>query len=67
MKRYITYLKHFYSPKHKDLSQMALESWREYIKDKGRIYNMDVCRAYQEGFIKEYRHNYAISQLESVK
>jgi hypothetical protein len=42
-------------PKHKELVKLALISWREYVKDKPRIYNMDVCTAYQRGFISAYK------------
>jgi hypothetical protein len=42
-------------PKHKELVELALVSWREYIKGKPRIYNMDVCTAYQRGFISAYK------------
>ena len=67
MKRFISYLKHFYSLDEKVLRELALESWRGYIKGRPRIYNMDYCTAYQRAFISQYRHNYAIGQLESSK
>lgn len=67
MKRFIAYLKYSYSLDEKMLRQLALESWREYIKGRPRIYDMDFCRAYQRGFISRYRHDYAIRQLESAK
>jgi hypothetical protein len=67
MKRFISYLKHYFTPKHEELTELALISWRQYIKGKKRIYDMDYCRAYQRGFISQYRHNYAISQLKSAK
>jgi len=57
------YLKHYYFIKHKDVSLLALEAWREYIKGKPRIYNMDICHNFQKGFINTYRHNYAKAQL----
>jgi hypothetical protein len=60
----ITYLKHFYSLKQKDLAPLALASWREYIKGKKRIYNMDVCTRYQQAFVHSYRHEYAISKIK---
>lgn len=66
MKRFITYLKYFYEPKWKDVQELALESWRQYIIGKPRIYDMDFCRAYQRGFISQYRHNYAMNRLESA-
>ena len=65
MKRFISYLGHFYSLKHKDLVPLALESWREYIKGKKRIYDMDFCRAYQRGYISAYRHQYAMSKINN--
>lgn len=67
MRRFIAYLKYSYSLNEKELRELALQSWREYIKGKPRIYDMDFCRAYQRGFISRYRHNYAMSQLESAK
>ena len=63
----LSYLKYYYQPKHKDVSVLALESWREYIKGKPRIYDMDVCRAYQRTYISTWRHSYAKSMLESAK
>ena len=57
------YLKHYFTPKHDDLTQLALESWRQYIKGKKRIYNMNVCTNYQRRYISEYRHEYAKAQL----
>lgn len=42
-------------PSFVELRELALESWREYIKGKPRIYNMDVCTAYQRKFISAYR------------
>ncbi len=63
MKRLFTYLKHFYALKQKDLTPLALESWREYIKGRPRIYDMDFCRAYQRGYISQYRHEYAMSKI----
>ena len=42
-------------PSHAELTELALVSWREYIKDKKRIYNMDVCTAYQQRFISAYK------------
>lgn len=66
MKGLITYLKYYYSIKHKDVRQLALESWHEYIKGKKRIYDMDFCRAYQHAFIVAYRHSYAKSQIDNL-
>ncbi len=63
MKRLLDYLKHFYSLKQKDLSLLALESWREYIKGKPRIYDMDFCLAYQRAFVSRYRHEYAMAKI----
>jgi hypothetical protein len=40
---------------HAELTELALASWREYIKGKKRIYNMDVCTAYQQRFISAYK------------
>jgi hypothetical protein len=62
-----TYLKHYFTPKHDDLTQLALESWREYIKGKKRIYNMDVCTNYQRRYTHAYRDAYAKSQLANSK
>ena len=62
-----TYLKHYFTPKHDDLTQLALESWREYIKGKKRIYNMDVCTNYQRRYTHAYRDAYAKSQLANIK
>lgn len=59
----IKYLKAYYSLKQKDIQPLALESWREYIKGKPRIYDMDFCRAYQRGFMSQYRHQYALSKI----
>jgi hypothetical protein len=42
---------------HAELTELALASWREYIKGKKRIYNMDVCTAYQQRFISAYKRN----------
>jgi hypothetical protein len=42
---------------HAELTELALVSWREYIKGKKRIYNMDVCTAYQRGFISAYKRS----------
>ena len=44
-------------PSHAELTELALTSWREYIKGKKRIYNMDVCTAYQQRFISAYKRN----------
>jgi hypothetical protein len=65
MKTLLAYLKHFNAPKHKDVSELALMSWREYIKGKARIYDMDFCRAYQRAFISAYRDSYAKAQIKS--
>ena len=65
IRRFKTYLKHFYSLDDKMLRQLALESWREYIKGKARIYDMDFCIAYQKSFISRTRHEYAMSKLSS--
>ena len=59
------YLKHYFTPKHKDLTELALISWREYIQGKKRIYNMDVCTRYQQAFVHAYRHQYAISKISN--
>ena len=61
------YLKHYFTPKHDDLTQLALESWRQYIKGKKRIYNMDVCTNYQRRYTHAYRDAYAKSQLANSK
>jgi hypothetical protein len=66
MRNFLTYLKHFYSLKQKDLTPLALESWREYIKGKKPIYDMDFCRAYQRGYISQYRHNYAMAKINNA-
>ena len=58
------YLKHYYSIKQKDLTPIALESWRQYIKGKKRIYNMDVCTRYQQAFVHYYRHEYAVTKIK---
>jgi hypothetical protein len=63
----IKYLKFYFEPKHKELTPLALEAWRNYIKGKKRIYNMDVCTNYQRRFISEYRHTYALIQLAKIK
>lgn len=63
----IKYLKFYFEPKHKDLTALALESWRTYIKGKKRIYNMNVCTRYQQAFISAYRHEYATTQLAKSK
>jgi len=62
-----SYLKHYFTPKQKDLNELAAASWCEYIKDKNRIYNMDICQKYQSAFIQSYRHNYAKAQLAMTK
>lgn len=66
MKRFIAYLKLYYSLDDKMVRQLALESWRQYIIGKPRIYDMDFCRAYQRAFNAQYRHNYAKNRLESA-
>lgn len=66
-KRFRVYLKHFYAPDDKMVRQLALESWREYIVGKPRIYDMDFCLAYQKAFNSQFRHNYAMIQLKSLK
>ena len=63
----LKYLKHYYSLKQKDIAPLALESWRQYIKGKKRIYNMDICTSYQRRYIHAYRDTYAKSQLVSTK
>lgn len=63
----LTYLKHYYSIKHKDISPLALAAWREYIKGRKRIYNMDVCRKFQQAYIHTYRDNHAKAQLVNFK
>jgi hypothetical protein len=63
----IKYLKAYYSLKQEDITPLALASWREYIKGKKRIYNMDVCTRYQQAFTHSYRHEYAKSQLAVLK
>ena len=65
MKRFISYLKYFYSLDEKELREQALESWRGYIVGKKRIYDMDFCRAYQRGFISQRRHDYAMSKINN--
>jgi hypothetical protein len=60
------YLKHYFTPKHKELTELALISWREYIQGKKRIYNMNVCTNYQRRYIAEYRHQYAISKISKA-
>lgn len=60
-------MKYYYQPKHKDVRDLALKSWHEYIKGKPRIYDMDVCLAYQRGYISAWRHSYAKAMLESAK
>ena len=65
MRRFIKYLKYCYEPDDKMVRQLALESWRQYIIGKARIYDMDFCRAYQRGFNSQFRHNYAIEKLKS--
>jgi hypothetical protein len=61
------YLKYYFEPTHKEMIELALQSWRLYIQGRPRIYNMDVCRAYQRGFISSYRSRYAREKLESLK
>jgi hypothetical protein len=63
----LAYLKHYYSIKQKDITPLALESWRQYIKGKKRIYNMDVCTSYQRRYTHAYRDAYAKSQLANSK
>lgn len=63
----LSYLKFYYQPKHKDVSLLALESWREYIKGEKRVYNMDVCRKFQQAYIHTYRDNHAKTQLAKSK
>ena len=63
----LTYLKHYYSLKQRDITPLALESWRQYIKSKKRIYNMDICTKYQRSFTHAYRDSYAKSQLANNK
>jgi len=42
-------------PSFVELRELALQSWREYIKGKPRIYDMNICIAYQRGFISAYK------------
>lgn len=63
MKRFIAYVKHSYSLDEKELREQALESWRQYIIGKPRIYDMDFCRAYQRAFMSKRRHDYAMSKI----
>jgi hypothetical protein len=62
-----TYLKHYYSIKHKVVSPLALAAWRDYNKGEKRTYNMDVCRRFQQAYIHTYRDNHAKAQLTKSK
>jgi len=42
-------------PKHKELVELALASWREHTKGKPANYNMDECTSYQRAFISAYK------------
>ena len=64
---YLTYRRAYRELSHQHVSQLALESWREYISTRGRIYDMDFCRAYQHAFIHQYRRRYALSRLQSAQ
>jgi hypothetical protein len=61
------YLKHYYSIKHKDVSILALNAWRDHNKGEKRTYNMDVCRRFQQAYIHTYRDNHAKAQLAKLK
>ena len=63
----LRYLRHYFAPSHRDLTELALQSWREYTRGKKRVYNMDVCTGYQRRFVSEYRHHYALAQLARDK
>ena len=62
MKKFIAYLKYYNQPRHKALSQMAIESARGYFKSKN--FTSVEFQGYQRGFINAYRHAYAKMQLE---
>ena len=61
------YLRLYFEPRHEDLTALALQSWREYISGKKRVYNMDVCTRYQQRFISRYRRDYALAKLAESK
>lgn len=63
----IRYLRFYYELKHRDLTVLALQSWREHIKGRDRSYNLDVCTRYQQGFINQYRRDYARAKLAAYK
>ena len=42
-------------PKHVELVELALASWREYAKGKPRSYNWNDCLSYQRAFISAYK------------
>lgn len=72
------YLKFYFQPKHRDVSQLAIASAREYfgsMRTAGnpypRVADYDRRRiefqAYQRGFINAYRHAYAKTHLDKLK
>jgi hypothetical protein len=63
----IRYLRFYFEPRHKDLSVLALQSWREYARDKPRSYNLNYCTQYQQAFISQYRHEHAMAKLAEAK
>ena len=65
MKRFIDYLKYSRSLDEKELREQALESWRQYIIGRPRIYDMDFCLAYQRAFKSKRRHDYAMSRINN--
>lgn len=73
------YVKFYFQPKHRDVSQLAIASAREYYQSRSlssvdpypRVADYDRRRmefqAYQRGFINAYRHAYAKTHLDKLK
>jgi hypothetical protein len=64
MRRFIQYLRYYNEPRHKDLQTLAIESGREYFKDRKPIFSSVEFQAYTRGYINAYRHVYAKNKLE---
>lgn len=67
MRHLLSYLRLYNEPDHREVNRLALESWREYISTRSRIYDMDVCRRYQHAFEASYRDAHAKRQLALAK
>ena len=55
------YWMHFYKPKFKDIQKLAFEEAIAYYEDK--TWTALEFRAFQQGFIRAYRHAYAKAEM----